>query len=117
MNGVFKLVRKDKIAKWGFTLSNIFVVFEIIAIGIFYFSLPPFIPIFNQMPWGEMRLGIKPAIFIPIAITILFIGVNFFMVGRLYEKTPLLSRILSITTLLATLLSFIFILRTVYLLI
>lgn len=117
MNDVFKLVRQDKIAKWGFTISNIFVVIEVIAIAIFYFSLPPFLPVFNQLPWGETRLGIKPAIFIPIAITMSFIAINFFLVGHLYEKTPLLSRILSITTLLIALLSFIFILRTLYLLI
>jgi hypothetical protein len=35
----------------------------------------------------------------------------------MYEKTPLLSRILSITSLLTSLLSLIFIVRTVYLLI
>lgn len=117
MNGVFKLALSDKIAKWGLILSGVFLCFEIISVGIFYFSLPPFIPLFNQLPWGEARLGLKPAIFLPIILTVLFMIFNFIMIGRLYEKTPLLSRILSITTLLSTLLSLIFIVRTVYLLI
>lgn len=117
MNAAFKLALNDKIAKWGLILSCIFFGLEIISIGIFYFSLPPFVPLFNQLPWGESRLGIKPAILIPSITTAIFMILNYFMIGKLYEKTPLLSRILSITTFLSALLSFIFVVRTIYLLI
>lgn len=117
MNGTFKLILEDKITRWGLILSGIFLMLEILTIGFFYFSLPPLLPLFNQLPWGEKRLGIKPGIFIPVLLVIVFLVFNFFTSARLYEKTPLLSRILSITTLLASLLSFIFIVRTVYLLI
>ena len=117
MNETFKLVLGDKIARWSLILSSIFLMLEIISIGIFYFSLPPLLPLFNQMPWGERRLGIKPAIFIPVILAIVFLSFNFVTSAQLYEKTPLLARILSITTFLASLLSFIFIVRTVYLLI
>jgi hypothetical protein len=37
--------------------------------------------------------------------------------AKLYEKTPLISRILSITTLLITMLSFIFVIRTLLLIV
>jgi len=117
MKGPYKLILEDKIAKWGLIFSSIFLVLEIISIGIYYFSLPPLIPLFNQMPWGEKRLGIRLEIFIPIFISIIFLCFNFIASAHLYEKTPLLSRMLNITTLLASLLSFIFIVRTVYLLI
>lgn len=112
MNGLFKLVKGDKIIKWGISITIILIVFEVVYISLFYFSLPPIIPLFNQMPWGENRLGAKPAIFLPLLITISFLLLNFFLITRLYEKIPLASRILSITTLLITLLSFIFIFQT-----
>ena len=116
MNELFKLVLEDKITKWGIILSGIFLILEIIFIGVFYFSLPPVLPLFNQMPWGENRLGARPAIFIPVLISIAFLVFNFFILGRLYEKTPLLSRMIGITSLLISILSCIFIVRTVYLL-
>ncbi len=117
MKGPYKLILEDKITRWGLILSGIFLVLGIISIGIYYFSLPPLLPLFNQLPWGEKRLGSRPEIFIPVLLAILFLIINFITSARLYKKTPLLSRMLSITTLLASLLSFIFIVRTVYLLI
>lgn len=117
MSAIFKTILDDKITKWGLVLSCIFLMLEIIFIAIFYFSLPPLLPLFNQMPWGERRLGIRVEIFIPALLSILFIVTNFFILSRLYEKTPLLSRILSITAFLASLLSFIFIAKTIHLLI
>lgn len=117
MNGTFKLVLEDKITRWTLILSAIFLMLEIISIAIFYFSLPPLLPLFNQMPWGEKRLGGRPEIFLPVLLVIAFLSFNFFVSARLYETAPLLSRILSITTFLASILSFIFVVRTVYLLI
>lgn len=117
MNGLIKIIFSDKITRWGLIISSVFFMLEIISIGLFYFSLPPLLPIFNQMPWGERRLGMRIEIFFPILLTFIFITFNFFAEARLYEKAPLLSRILSIATLLVSLLSFIFIARTVYLLI
>lgn len=117
MNVTFKSVLQDKIAYWGLIISSIFLLLQIISLGIFYLSLPPVLPVFNQLPWGEKRLGSKPEIFIPIVLTIIFLSINFVISARLYEKTPLLARMLSITTLLISLLSFVFIVRTVYLLI
>lgn len=117
MKEIFKLVLEDKITKWGMILSGVFLMIEIVFIAAFYFSLPPLLPLFNQMPWGDKRLGIKPAIFIPVLISIAFWIFNFFILARLYEKTPLLSRMIGITTLLLSILSFVFVIRTVYLLI
>ena len=117
MNAVFKLVLRDKIIKSGMISSTFIVLVELISIAVFYFSLPPLLPIFNQLPWGPQRLGGTITLFIPAIMAVVFIITNFIMITKLYEKTPLLSRILSITTLLITILSLIFILRTLQLVI
>jgi hypothetical protein len=112
MKEIFKHVKGDKIIKWGLTTVVAILVLEIAWIALFYFSLPPVIPLFNQMPWGESRLGAKPAIFLPTMITLAFLMLNFSLITRLYEKIPLVSRMLCVTTLLIALLSFIFIIKT-----
>ncbi len=117
MKEIFNLALNDKITKYGLILSGIFLLLNIVSIGIFYFSLPPLVPVFNQMPWGEKRLGIKLTIALPAILATSFLFLNFFTSANLYGKTPLLSRILSITAFLVSLLSFIFVARTVYLLI
>jgi hypothetical protein len=115
MNEVYKQLRADKIIRLSMVIALIFLFLHTIYLAIFYFSLPPVMPLFNQMPWGEARLGTKLEILIPLAITVLFAICNYIFLARLYATMPLVSRIISITTLLATLLSFIFIVRTLQL--
>ena len=117
MNETFKLVLSDKIARWGLILSGSILIIELMYIGFFYFSLPPVLPIYNQLPWGEQRLGGKIEIFLPFGLTLVFFVFNFFLLSRLYERLPLLSRMLSITTFLIAILSLFFIIRTLQLII
>lgn len=112
MKESFKQVTSDKIIRWGMGLASFLIAVEIFLPGLFYFSLPPFIPVFNQMPWGETRLGTKITIFIPVGTTLLFFFINFIFMSYLYTRIPLVSRILSITTLLIALLSLIYTIRT-----
>lgn len=112
MNGLTKYIKTDKILKLSIVVSGILLITEIIYTGFFFFSLPPFIPLFNQLPWGEARLGSRWQIFLPILITCGFLITNIFLINYLYEKMPLVSRIIGITTLLITVLSFIFTLQT-----
>ena len=115
MKELFKYFKADKIVKWSTLIALTLVFLEIVYILFSYFSLPPFLPIFNQLPWGEERLGARLEIFFPVVITISFFIFNFFLLNQLYEKMPLASRMLSITTLLITILSFIFTLQTLHL--
>lgn len=112
MKALFKYIKIDKILKWGFLLSAILLLCQIIYTVFSYFSLPPVVPLYNQLPWGESRLGSRLEIFIPSIITFLFIIGNLLLVNKLYEQLPLLSRIISITTLLITILSVIFTFQT-----
>jgi hypothetical protein len=115
MKKLFKYVKTDKIIRLAISIAFLLLLFEIGFILFSYFSLPPFLPLFNQMTWGDSRLGTRIEIFLPVMITLLFFGLNFFLLNRLYEKMPLVSRMLGITTLLVTILSFIFVARTLQL--
>lgn len=117
MNGAFKLILTDKIARWGLMLSGSILLLEIIYIGIVYFSLPPLVPIFNQLPWGEDRLGTRIEIFLPFSVSLFYFILNFYFIARIHQRLPLLSRMLSITTFLIAILSFFFIVRTLQLII
>lgn len=117
MNGIFNLVKSDKIIRWGMTLAFSLLVLHALAIVLFYQTLPPVVPLFNQLPWGENRLGLTFEIMLPLAITALFFIFNYFLLAKLYRTMPLVSRIIGITTFLVAVLSFIFILRTLQLII
>jgi hypothetical protein len=117
MKGLFKKIKADRIIKLSIYFSFGLLLLHAIYISLFYNFLPPFIPIFNQMPWGEERLGVRIEIFLPFLVTLSFFSLNFFLTIRFYEKIPLVSRILSFTTLLACVLSFVFIIRTIRLII
>ena len=112
MNVFFKRLSSDKIVVWSFFATLSLVLTNLILTALFYSHLPPVLPLFNQMPWGKARLGTKEQIFIPISIAFLiFIG-NLIFSASLYEKIPLVSRIVCITSFLISLFALLFIIRT-----
>lgn len=115
MNAAFSQIKADKIIRYGMAVSFVILLIHAIYLGITFFSLPPLIPLFNQMPWGESRLGTRIELLLPLIITGAFFGINYFLMAKLYSTMPLVSRILCITVLLASVLSFIFIIRTLQL--
>ena len=115
MNEVSKLVKADKIIRWGMIFSLILLFFQAGLLAVFYLKLPPVVPLYNQLPWGEERLGIKYEFLLPLVITAVFFLFNYVLLRRLYATMPLVSRIIGVTTLLASLLSFIFVVRTLQL--
>lgn len=117
MRSLIKRIKADRIIKLSTYFSFGFLLLHLIYTSVSYNFLPPFLPLFNQMPWGEERLGVKIEIFFPFLISLSFFSLNFFLSVWLYEKLPLVSRMLSITNLLVCVLSFIFIIRTIQLII
>ena len=57
MNVFFKRIVNDKVIRYGNAASAVLLVTEVIYTLFVYRYLPPFLPLFNQMPWGEMRIG------------------------------------------------------------
>ncbi|MEK9176525.1 MAG: hypothetical protein AAB520_03715 [Patescibacteria group bacterium] len=113
----FKILEKDKLLKRLFIVSFLLILFTIIYSLINYSKLPPLLPVFNQLPWGEDRLSVTPGIFIPSLLVLVIFVINVFASVFVYFRSPLLSRLLAITCFIATLLNLLFMLRTISLII
>lgn len=105
-------IKADKWTFRGFNISLFLTFLTILYILINYTKLPPFVPIFNQLPWGSQRLTSTPGIFIPIVLFGLIFIVNLIFTSFVYPKNPLLARIVAATTLLVAIINFLFIVRT-----
>lgn len=93
MKGKIRLILRDQFVRVSLLLSLIFLVPLITIIISTYTSLPPLIPFFNSMPWGEERLvNSNVAIFLPILLIVFFVA-NLFQAVIAYEKYVLVSRI------------------------
>lgn len=117
MKDLFRDIKKDKMISISFLSNVLLIVIAIVYIFFSYKSLPPFVPVFNQLPWGEQRLGDTYAIFIPILTSILIFVINIFLCAFFYKKIPLISRMLAIFSLLTGILIFLFTIRTILLII
>jgi hypothetical protein len=113
MKDFFKDITSDNLTQKSFFTSVIIIVLSIIYILFYYGNLPPFIPLYNQLPWGEQRLAQTPGILIPSLISFIIFIFNLIIASVVYKKIPLISRMLSVTTLLVAILTFLFIIRTV----
>lgn len=115
MKKFFKYIIRDKTARFGFLGAFILSILVFFYILLTYKNLSPFIPIFNQLPWGEQRLGVTLTIFIPLLIDWVIIVFNLFISAIIYQKMPLVSRMIAMTTFIVTLLTFLFVVKTVVL--
>lgn len=114
MNAFFKEIKEDQILFRSSILSAIIVFISVIYIFLFYQNLPPLLPIFNQMPWGEQRITGTIFIFTTPAIAILILIVNLIFAKYIYKRIPLIARIFSLTTFLICILNLLFIIRTIH---
>lgn len=111
MNVLIKPILQDKITFWGFLISILLIIISIGYSGIFLNALPPYLPLYNKMPWGYGRLGTRFEIFVPIIIVSVFTLGNIFSSAYIYAKIPLLSRLICLVSLFVALLSCIFIIK------
>lgn len=113
MKRFFKDIGSDNLTQKSFSACFVIILLSF-TYAVFYFaSLPPLLPLFNQLPWGEQRLVNTIGIFIPPIIAFLILIINLIFSSLVYKKAPLLSRILAVTSLLISVLTFLFIVRTV----
>lgn len=116
MKDFFKDIKGDKTITSVYLINIFFMIASVVYILFFYGKLPPFVPIFNQLPWGEQRLGSQIAIFIPILATLLILVANIFTSALIYKRIPLISRMLAAVSLLTGILTFLFSIKTITLL-
>lgn len=113
MREFIKKIQSDKIIGFSFLFSLFLILLSLLPIVLFYSKLPPVIPLFNQMPWGEERLSEKQNILILPAIALFVFIANFSIASFLYEKMPLVCRIIFTTSLLVCLLTMLVVMRTI----
>ncbi|OGH21337.1 MAG: hypothetical protein A2958_00865 [Candidatus Levybacteria bacterium RIFCSPLOWO2_01_FULL_38_13] len=113
MRGFFDEAGKDKIITGGFLITFFLILLSFSYILINLSSIPSYIPLFNQLPWGEERLGTTFMIFLPTGGVLLISFVNLVVSVFIYSKSQMIARMLAITSLLIAFLSFIFIVRTI----
>lgn len=113
MKESFKDILRDKTITSAFFMNIFLIITTVVYILIFYGKLPPLIPIFNQLPWGEQRLGATITIFIPILIALSIFIINIFTSASIYKKIPLISRLFAAVSLLTGILTFLFVIRII----
>lgn len=117
MKKFFKTIQKDSILSWSFWTTILFTLLMSAIIAASLTTLPPFLPLYNQMPWGYARLGRSYELFLlPAGILAITIG-NTLVGAKLVEKIPLLARFLFITMVVLAFFTFIFIIRIIFLVI
>lgn len=113
MSGLINRLIADRIIFISFIFSFAAIAIATIVVVLFYLQIPPIVPLFNQLAWGDARLGTKAQISIPIIIAGIIFCMNPFIIFAIYKDMPLVSRILSVTTLMVATLVLIFIIRTI----
>lgn len=112
MKSFINNIKADRWTFRGFNISLILTFLTIIFILFNYKNLPPLIPIFNQLPWSDQRLIETPGIFIPIVVFGIIFLINIIFASFVYSKNPLIARIVSAITFIIAVLNFLFIIRT-----
>lgn len=115
MKKYFKIIRKDRLVYRLFSASFILIFLTFLFTVLSYSNLPPLLPIFNQLPWGPDRLSESLGIFIPSVLVFVIVLINAALSGYIYFNSPLLSRLFAVTSFLITLLTFLFVTRTILL--
>jgi len=113
MKNFINNIVSDKLALRGFFISFLLMLFTILYILVNYLNLPPFIPIFNQLPWGNDRLTTTPGIFIPTVIFAFVFLFNIIFTSIVYNKSPLIARIVAAVTLILAFMNFLFVIRII----
>lgn len=110
---MFKKLLSDKLNAISFWSSLFFFALSLIIVLINFTRFPPFLPLYNKLPWGYARLGHSYEIAIPIGIPIVFTILNIILSQYIYEKSPLLVRFIFLIILLSSLFTCIFVLKLI----
>ncbi len=115
MKKYFKFIKEDRLLKRLFIVSLILIVLTGTFAILTFSKLPPLLPIFNQLSWGEDRLSPAIGIFIPLLLAIIIYVNNLIFSAISYQISPLISRLFAVTTFLTSFIAFLFTVRTVIL--
>jgi len=93
MKEKFSIILSDQFARISLLLSMLFVIPLILIILATFSNLPPLIPFFNSMPWGEQRLAPSwVTITLPFLLLVI-LSTNIFISLLVYKRYVLIARI------------------------
>lgn len=102
---------------WEYRAASIATLIQLIigalTLLIFWRHLPPKVPLWYSMPWGEDRLTSPWMLFLPILVSLVVYAGNIIAVVRLSADHPMFARVLFLTSLLVSILSLILVIRVV----
>jgi hypothetical protein len=113
MKNLINNIQADKLAFRGFVISLLLTLLTVLYILLNYSKLPPLVPVFNQLPWGNNRLVPVNGIFIPVIAFIVILIFNVLFSSIVYSKNPLIARIVAAVTLILAMMNLLFIVRTI----
>jgi hypothetical protein len=111
----FDDIKRDNVLFRGFAINLFIIILTLLYILVSFRNLPPYLPLFNQLPWGEQRIAETVWIFaIPFLCFVIFVF-NLIYSEITYKKIPLLARIMVVTSFLVSVLAMLFVVRTIQL--
>lgn len=113
MSASIRQLREDKIIAYATLTGFVINLISIFYILLTYTYLPPLLPIYNHQPWGDERLGQKPELFLPLGLSFFLFICNIILAKNLYEKIPLIARMITITSFIIALITCIFIFKII----
>lgn len=117
MNARIKKLFADTIVLASFIAVIIILIAYIIFLLLTFQKLPPVVPLFNQVPWGEGRLATKMQLFLPFGIASAIVIINTGIVLFFSSDTPLVTRLVSLTNVLVAIFALLLVIRTVLIII
>lgn len=90
----YHLVRKDPLFIWCARLILLFVIPTSLLLILKTNKLPPEIPLYYSLPWGEEQLAQPLALYLVLGGLVLTALLNTFLSLLLFSSTKILSRIL-----------------------
>lgn len=116
MDQSLKLYRlQDKINFWILSSSLILISLMFLILALSYNQLPPRIPLFYSLNWGESQLVSNGQIIILPLAAILIMLINLVISWHLHSSQIILKRLLTLSSFLITVMTFITMLKIIYL--
>lgn len=88
----------DSLGRTSYMLAILIIIIMLMIISALLIKLPPIVPLYFTLPWGEARLTSKLMLYILPLASLLFLVINLGL-GRISMKlSPLLPRVLAVST-------------------
>ena len=97
MKETFRNLYQDNLCR---TTIYLYLILYLLLIFFFIFKwplLPPELPLFYSLPWGEEQLGTLLEFLVLPVSSLFFMLLNLFLGTYVFSEEPLLARILSLT--------------------